>query len=55
MELPALEFTSESSSGNYKCIVIIDGARVYLVGFGSAKGSDSAIQMDRFLGSFTLN
>lgn len=54
-ELPALEFTAEGPKVNYKCIVIIDGVRVYLVGFGSVKGNDSAVPMARFLESFTLD
>jgi hypothetical protein len=54
-ELPALEFTSETSNVTYKSLVILDGRRVYFVCAGSIKGNDSTTQFERFLGSFTLN
>ena len=54
-ELPALEFTSETSNVTYKSLVILDERRVYFVCAGSVKGNDSTSQFERFLGSFTLN
>jgi hypothetical protein len=53
-DLPALEFTSETSNVNYKCVVILDRARVYFLGTGALKGVDSTAEMERFLGSFKL-
>src|SRR6185437_775801 len=53
-DLPALEFTSETSNVNYKCVVILDGTRVYFLGTGALKGVDSTAEMERFLGSFKL-
>jgi hypothetical protein len=54
-ELPALEFTSETSNVTYKSLVILDQRRVYFVCAGSVKGNDSTAQFERFLGSFILN
>jgi hypothetical protein len=53
-DLPALEFASETSKVNYKCVVILDGTRVYFLGTGALKGVDSTAEMERFLGSFKL-
>ena len=55
-ELPAVEFTAETSTPNaiYKCIVVLDSQRVYLLGAASIKGNDSTSEFERFLGSFTL-
>lgn len=54
-ELPALEFTAETDSVNYKSVVVLDGHRVYFACAGSIKGNDSTSEFERFLGSFTLN
>jgi len=54
-ELPALEFTSETETVNYKSMVVLDGRRVYFACAGSIKGNDSTSEFERFLGSFTLN
>jgi hypothetical protein len=54
-ELPALEFTAETDSVNYKSVVVLDGRRVYFACAGSIKGNDSTSEFERFLGSFTLD
>jgi hypothetical protein len=54
-DLPALEFTAETDSVNYKSVVVLDGHRVYFACAGSIKGNDSTSEFERFLGSFTLN
>jgi hypothetical protein len=54
-DLPALEFTAETDSVNYKSVVVLEGHRVYFACAGSIKGNDSTSQFERFLGSFTLN
>lgn len=55
-ELPALQFVSDSAkpNANFKCVVVLDGTRVYFIGVGSLKGYDSTVQMDKFLDSFKL-
>lgn len=54
-ELPALEFTAETETVNYKSVVVLDGRRVYFACAGSIKGTDSTSEFERFLGSFTLD
>jgi hypothetical protein len=54
-DLPALEFTAETDSVNYKSVVVLDGRRVYFACAGSIKGNDSTSEFERFLGSFTLD
>lgn len=54
-DLPALEFTAETETVNYKSVVVLDGHRVYFACAGSIKGNDSTSEFERFLGSFTLN
>lgn len=54
-ELPALEFTAETETVNYKSVVVLDGRRVYFACAGSIKGNDSTGEFERFLGSFTLD
>lgn len=54
-DLPALEFTAETESVNYKSVVVLDGRRVYFACAGSIKGNDSTGEFERFLGSFTLD
>ena len=53
-ELPAMDFTAETNSAIYKCVVVIDSHRVYFIGAGSIKGNDSTKEFERFLGSFSL-
>jgi hypothetical protein len=54
-DVPALEFTAETSNAIYKSLVLVDGHRVYFVCTGSVKGNDSTSQFERFLGSFKLD
>ena len=54
-DLPALEFTAETPTINYKSLIVLDGRRVYFACAGALKGNDSTTQFEKFLGSFILN